>query len=189
MRLFQDRVAVKPIPNPELRNGIWVPHETTTFVSDGDKAPAITKGEVIAFGPGKLKKDGTRRPLKEIREGDLAVFSDTCGKLLTNGIRIMRDDDIGAVIDKDGTPHARGDCVIVEPLPLEETTESGLRLFLSSDEPWRRGKAVAVGPKSTVQVGQTVVYHYIDGQKFLSDMLDGRLIFREQHLLGVLEDA
>ena len=189
MRVMQDRVAVDPIPNPELRNGLWVPHETTTFVQDGEKAPAVTKGKVIGFGPGKRRKDGTRRPLKEIREGDLAVFSDTAGKLLSNGMRIMRDDDIGAVIDKDGNAHARGDCVIVRPLPREETTPSGIRLFLHDEEPWRYGIAEDVGPRSTVMVGQTVVYHHIDGQKFLSDRSDGRLIFREQHLLGVLDDA
>lgn len=189
MRLFDDRVAVKPIPNPELRNGLWVPHEMTTFVTEGDKAPAVTKGEVIAYGPGKMRKDGTRRALREICEGDLAIFSDSAGKVLSNGIRIMRDDDIGAVIDAAGVAHARGDCVIVEPLPMEETTSSGIRMFLSQEEPWRKGKAVSVGPKSTVEVGQVVVYHYVDGQKFLSDVMDGRLIFREQHLLGVLEDA
>lgn len=189
MRVMDDRIAVRPIPNPELRNGLWVPHETTTFVQQGDKAPAVTKGEVIAFGPGRRRKDGTRRSLKEIREGDLAVFSDTAGKLLTNGVRVMRDDDVGAVIDQDGIAHARGDCVIVQPLPREETTASGIRLFLDDEEPWRYGKAVDVGPRSTVQIGQTVVYHKIDGQKFLSDRSDGRLIFREQHLLGVLDDA
>lgn len=60
------------------------------------------KGKVLAVGPGKLLKDGTRQKL-DIKEGDVVLFTNWAGdefkEARGENILLMRGDDILAVID------------------------------------------------------------------------------------------
>ena len=60
------------------------------------------KGTVLAVGPGKLLKDGTRRPL-QVKKGDVVLFTNWAGDEFKQGqgdnILLMRADDILAVIE------------------------------------------------------------------------------------------
>ena len=193
MRLLDDRIAVREIANPELRNGLWVPHEATTFGRDGsNKGKAVTRGEIRHVGPGKKRKDGTRRP-PVVSPGELAVFSDTCGrdKQTPEGVlRVMREDDIVATVGPDGSIKCVGDIVVLEPQGSMPYTGPLVVTGWPEDDCWRQGKVVACGPRATVQVGQVAVYHAIDGQQLVSDVASKEsklLAFREEHLLGVME--
>src|SRR5216684_2384949 len=62
------------------------------------------KGEVLAVGPGKMVKDGTRRPL-QVKEGDTVIFTTWAGDEFkehkTGGnILLMREEDVLAVVEK-----------------------------------------------------------------------------------------
>ena len=62
------------------------------------------KGKILAVGPGKMIKDGTRRPL-QIKEGDTVIFTSWAGdefKEHKSGgyILLMREEDVLAVIDE-----------------------------------------------------------------------------------------
>jgi chaperonin GroES len=60
------------------------------------------KGKVIATGPGKLLKDGTRREM-QVREGDTVVFTTWAGdefkEKTGDVILVMREEDVLAVLD------------------------------------------------------------------------------------------
>jgi chaperonin GroES len=60
------------------------------------------KGKVIATGPGKLMKDGTRREM-QVREGDTVVFTTWAGDEFKEKagdiILVMREEDVLAVLD------------------------------------------------------------------------------------------
>jgi chaperonin GroES len=62
------------------------------------------KGKVLAVGPGKLVKDGTRRPL-QVKEGDVVIFTSWAGdeyKEQKSGgnILLMREEDVLAVVEE-----------------------------------------------------------------------------------------
>ena len=62
------------------------------------------KGEILAVGPGKMIKDGTRRPL-QVKEGDTVIFTTWAGDEFkehkTGGnILLMREEDVLAVVEK-----------------------------------------------------------------------------------------
>jgi chaperonin GroES len=61
------------------------------------------KGKILAVGPGKLLKDGTRRPL-QVKEGDTVLFTNWAGdefkKHGGDEILLMREEDILAVLDR-----------------------------------------------------------------------------------------
>jgi chaperonin GroES len=62
------------------------------------------KGTVLATGPGRLLKDGTRRGL-QVKEGDTVLFTSWAGDEFREGNRkdvilLMREEDILAVVDK-----------------------------------------------------------------------------------------
>ena len=61
------------------------------------------RGKILAAGPGKLLKDGTRRPL-QVKEGDSVVFTAWAGdeykKHGGDEILLMREEDILAVVEK-----------------------------------------------------------------------------------------
>ena len=61
------------------------------------------RGTVLAVGPGKMLKDGKRRPL-QVREGDRVIFTAWAGDEYKDGqggkILIMREEDILAVVDE-----------------------------------------------------------------------------------------
>ena len=61
------------------------------------------KGKVLAAGPGKMLKDGTRRPL-QVKEGDTILFTSWAGdefKQHKTGdeILLMREEDVLAVLE------------------------------------------------------------------------------------------
>jgi chaperonin GroES len=60
------------------------------------------KGKVIATGPGKLMKDGTRREM-QVSEGDTVVFTTWAGDEFKDKtgdvILVMREEDVLAVLD------------------------------------------------------------------------------------------
>ena len=61
------------------------------------------RGEVLAVGPGKLLKDGTRRPL-QVKAGDTVLFTNWAGDEFKHGrtedILLMREEDVLAVLEK-----------------------------------------------------------------------------------------
>jgi chaperonin GroES len=60
------------------------------------------KGKVLSVGPGKLLKDGTRRPL-QVKEGDTVLFTNWAGdefkQAQGDNILLMREEDVLAVIN------------------------------------------------------------------------------------------
>ena len=59
---------------------------------------------VLAVGPGKMMKDGSRRPL-QVREGDRVLFTAWAGdefkeKGSGEAILVMHEEDVLAVVDK-----------------------------------------------------------------------------------------
>ena len=62
------------------------------------------RGTVLAVGPGKMMKDGSRRPL-QVREGDRVLFTAWAGdefkeKGSGEAILVMHEEDVLAVVDK-----------------------------------------------------------------------------------------
>jgi chaperonin GroES len=62
------------------------------------------QGEVLAVGPGKLLKDGTRRPL-QVKVGDKILFTTWAGdefkeRTSESNILLMREEDVLAVLEK-----------------------------------------------------------------------------------------
>jgi chaperonin GroES len=59
------------------------------------------KGKVLSIGPGKLLKDGTRRPL-QVKEGDIVLFTNWAGdefkQAQGENVLLMREEDVLAVI-------------------------------------------------------------------------------------------
>jgi chaperonin GroES len=59
------------------------------------------KGTVLAVGPGKQLKDGTRQAL-QVKKGDTVIFTNWAGdefKSSEDNILLMREEDILAVVD------------------------------------------------------------------------------------------
>ncbi len=82
------------------------------------------------------------------------------------------------------------DRVVVEPLPAETQTASGLFIPDSAQEKQQKGKVAAVGGgkkdhEMTVQVGDTVLYGKYSGTEL---KLDGKdyLIMREDDILAIV---
>ena len=61
------------------------------------------KGEVLAVGPGRMLKDGSRRPL-QVKEGDTVLFTNWAGDEFKRGrsedVLLMREEDVLAVLDE-----------------------------------------------------------------------------------------
>jgi chaperonin GroES len=61
------------------------------------------KGTIVAVGPGKLLKDGTRRPL-QVKEGDTVLFTSWAGDEFRehrgDEILLMREEDVLAVLEE-----------------------------------------------------------------------------------------
>ena len=82
------------------------------------------------------------------------------------------------------------DRVVVEPLPAETQTASGLFIPDSAQEKQQKGKVAAVGNgkkdhEMTVKVGDTVLYGKYSGTEL---RLDGKdyLIMREDDILAIV---
>ena len=61
------------------------------------------RGTVLAVGPGKMLKDGTRRAL-QVKKGDKVLFTSWAGdefkgRSTSDNILLMREEDVLAVID------------------------------------------------------------------------------------------
>jgi chaperonin GroES len=60
------------------------------------------RGKVLAVGPGKLSKDGSRRT-PQVKEGDTVIFTSWAGDEFRerggDNILVMREEDILAVLD------------------------------------------------------------------------------------------
>jgi chaperonin GroES len=60
------------------------------------------RGKVLAVGPGRLLKDGTRRSL-QVKEGDTILFTTWAGDEFKDKNReiilLMREEDVMAVVD------------------------------------------------------------------------------------------
>ena len=62
------------------------------------------RGKILAVGPGKLLKDGTRRPL-QVKEGDTVLFTIWAGDEFRSherkdNVLLMREEDVLAVLDE-----------------------------------------------------------------------------------------
>jgi chaperonin GroES len=62
------------------------------------------KGKVLAAGPGRLLKDGSRHSL-QVKEGDTVLFTSWAGdefkaRSSTENILVMREEDVLAVIEE-----------------------------------------------------------------------------------------
>lgn len=62
------------------------------------------RGKVLAVGPGRVLKDGTRRSL-QVKEGDTILFTAWAGDEFREGrsgdaILVMREEDVLAVLDE-----------------------------------------------------------------------------------------
>ena len=93
LRPLHDRVIVRRLTEGEQKSG-------RIIIPDSAKEKP-QRGEVIAAGAGKIKKDGGRVPL-DIKAGDMILF----GKYTSQEVKldgeeylIMREDDVLAVID------------------------------------------------------------------------------------------
>jgi chaperonin GroES len=85
-------------------------HDATDKTASGIVLPDSAKqkpqkGEVLAVGPGKLNKDGTRRK-PQLKEGDTVLFTSWAGdEFKQHGkvgetILVMHEEDVLAVIDE-----------------------------------------------------------------------------------------
>jgi chaperonin GroES len=95
IRPLQDRILVERIEEELKKGGIIIP-------DSAKEKPQ--QGKVIAAGPGRIDEKGNRIPM-EVKKGDTILF----GKYSGNEIRIgeeehliMREDDVLAVIEKEG---------------------------------------------------------------------------------------
>lgn len=82
------------------------------------------------------------------------------------------------------------DRVVIEPLPAETQTASGLYIPDSAQEKQQKGKVVAVGSGKkdydmTVQIGDTVIYGKYAGTEL---KLDGKdyMIMKEEDILAIV---
>lgn len=83
-----------------------------------------------------------------------------------------------------------GDRVVIEPLPAETQTASGLYIPDSAQEKQQKGKVVAVGSgkkdhEMTVKVGDTVLYGKYGGSELKVDGSD-YMIMREDDILAIV---
>tara|TARA_B100000508_G_scaffold88298_1_gene68736 strand:- start:380 stop:658 length:279 start_codon:yes stop_codon:yes gene_type:complete len=82
------------------------------------------------------------------------------------------------------------DRVLVEPLPAETTTASGLILPDSAKEKQQKGTVIAVGKGTkdepmTVKVGDTVLYGKYSGTELVIENTE-YLIMRESDILAIV---
>jgi chaperonin GroES len=91
-----DRIVIRRVAEQDkTKGGILLP-------DTAKKKPQ--KGKILAVGPGKMLKDGTRRPL-QIKEGDTVLFTSWAGDEFREGnktdqILLMREEDVLAVVDE-----------------------------------------------------------------------------------------
>ena len=95
IRPLDDRVVVEPVEaESRTAGGIVLP-------DTAKEKPQ--RGKVLAVGPGKMLKDGSRRGL-QVKEGDTILFTAWAGDEYKEGrtgdnLLIMREEDVLAVVD------------------------------------------------------------------------------------------
>jgi chaperonin GroES len=91
-----DRIIVRREESSEMtKGGIVLP-------DNARQKPQ--RGTVLAVGPGKLLKDGKRKPL-QVKEGDTVLFTAWAGdefkqKASKDVILVMHEEDVLAVVEK-----------------------------------------------------------------------------------------
>ncbi len=94
IRPLQDRLIVKRLEEEEkTKGGIIIP--------DTAKEKPV-EGEVIAVGPGRMKKDGTKIPM-EVKKGDRILFTKYGGtEVKVEGVELimMKEDEVLAIVKK-----------------------------------------------------------------------------------------
>lgn len=95
LRPLGDRIIVRRFDATEkTASGLYLP-------DNAKKKPQ--RGKVLATGPGKLLKDGSRRTLA-VKEGDTVVFTEWAGDEFRerggDRILVMREEDVLAVLDE-----------------------------------------------------------------------------------------
>jgi chaperonin GroES len=92
VRPLHDRVLIKRLEEPEKKYGNLV-------IPDSAKEKP-QRGEVLAVGKGKIKKDGTRQP-PAMKTGDTILFAKWAGDEFEYGgekFLILGEDDVLAVL-------------------------------------------------------------------------------------------
>ena len=90
-----DRIIVRRDSSSEVsRGGVILP-------DNAKQKPQ--RGTVLAVGPGKMLKDGTRRPL-QVKEGDTVLFTAWAGDEFKDrgsqdAILVMHEEDVLAVVN------------------------------------------------------------------------------------------
>jgi chaperonin GroES len=98
-------MKVKPLGDRIVVRRFQAQEKTTGGILLPDTAKnKPQRGEVLAVGPGRMLKDGSRRPL-QVKEGDKVLFTSWAGDEFKEGrsgneILLMREEDILAVIDE-----------------------------------------------------------------------------------------
>ncbi len=94
MRMLEDRVLVKPLPQEErTKAGVIIP-------DTAKERPQ--KGQVLAVGPGRMLENG-QRVEPSVKEGDIVLFGKYAGtevKIEGEEYIILRESEILAVIEE-----------------------------------------------------------------------------------------
>jgi len=97
-------VKVKPLGDRIVVRRFEAEEKTAGGLLLPDKARnKPQKGKVLAVGPGRLVKDGSRRPL-QVKEGDTVLFTTWAGDEFkehrsNENILLMREEDVLAVLE------------------------------------------------------------------------------------------
>src|SRR5206468_7529669 len=108
--IFGDRVSrnamkVKPLGDRLVVRRFEAEEKTAGGIVLPDNAKAKPqKGKVLAAGPGRLLKDGSRRGM-QVKEGDTILFTSYAGDEFkdvkkADTILVMREEDVLAVMDE-----------------------------------------------------------------------------------------
>lgn len=95
IRPLGDRIVVqRSAPEEKTSGGIILPDSAKNKPQ---------RGKVLAVGPGRLLKDGTRQPL-QVKVGDNILFTNWAGDEFKEGtkadsILLMREEDVLAVLE------------------------------------------------------------------------------------------
>lgn len=68
IRPLADRVLIRRLPLEEMHGPIVIPD-----IAQNIKEAPIVRGVVVATGPGKRLKDGSRKPM-EVKRGDMVLI-------------------------------------------------------------------------------------------------------------------
>jgi chaperonin GroES len=96
-------MKVKPLGDRIVLRRFEAEEKTTGGILLPDSAKnKPQKGKVLSVGPGRLLKDGTRRPL-QVKEGDTVLFTNWAGDEFKasrgDNVLLMREEDVLAVLD------------------------------------------------------------------------------------------